>query len=271
MTVSSMSVADITTGYHFGTAINEVGQLSNTKFEGISSVLHVGSNAADQFSQNYAISALPESEFNLQWAPKGPNLYQGGLGYFEFGAVLAITFDAVEALPSGTMVVNGTDVTIVPEKSATWIDYQWGPGYAVGGWHDFVVLLDNGVRMQITVTKPDPAYKVASFTTMMYPDGHQEVWPVDNNTYPANPWVSSLSNITYYNDYIVKIPLKNTILYAHLPLESGETGPSKGANNANTICDTFAWFNGTFDGFPVRGYGIMELRENAACGSYGAC
>lgn len=223
-TVSSMSVSDITTGYHFGTAINELGQLSNTKFEGKSSVLHVGSTAADQFSQTFAISTLPEFKFNLQWIPKGALLYQGGSGYFRFGADLAYTFDAVDSLPSGTMIVNGTKVTIVPEKSVGWVDYQWGPGYAIGGWHDFVILLDNGVSMQVTVTAPYPGYTQASFTTMCYPNGHQEVWPVDNNTYPENPWVSKLSNITYYSDYTVRIPLKNTILHAHLPIKGGETG-----------------------------------------------
>lgn len=266
-----MSVVDIDSGYHFGTAINEVGQLSTTKFEGISSVLHVGSTAKDQFSQTFAISTLPEFKFDLQFVPKGPILYQGGSGFFEFGADLAYTFDAVETLPSGSFVVNGTNVTVVPEKSAGWVDYQWGPGYAIGGWHDFVILLDNGVRMQVTVTAPYSAYKQASFATFMYPNGHQEVWPVDNNTYPTNPWVSSLSNVTYYSDYIVKIPLKKTVLHVNLPFKAGETAPSKGATNANTIADTFAWYNGTFDGLPIKGYGIMELRENAGCASYGGC
>ncbi|EXJ86722.1 hypothetical protein A1O3_03675 [Capronia epimyces CBS 606.96] len=270
-TVSSLSVTDLNTGYHFGTSVIEPGQLSTTKFEGKSSVLHVGSTAADEFSQTYAVSTLPEFKFDLQWVPKGPILYQGGSGFFEFGADLAYTFDVVEALPSGTLVVNGTNVTVVPENSTTWLDYQWGPGYAIGGWHDWVILLENGVRMQVTVTAPNAAYKQASFTTMVYPDGHQELWPVKNDTQPRNPWVSSLSNITYYSDYVIDIPLKNTILYSHLPVKGGETGPSNGSTTANTIADTFTWINGTFDGLPIKGYGIMELRENAGCTSFGAC
>ncbi|KAI9735697.1 MAG: hypothetical protein M1818_006305 [Claussenomyces sp. TS43310] len=270
-TVSSMSIINVNTGFNFATAINEAGQLSNSKFSGISSVLTAGSTAADGFSENYAISSLPEFPFNLSYIPRGPNLYQGGLGAFMWGTDFAYALDAPETYVTGWFEANGTKVNVVPEQSMAWFDFQWGPGYAISGWHDYVILLENGVKLQVTVTTETDLYKQGSFANMLYPDGHMEIWPVDNNTAPTNPWVSSLSNITYYSNYIVSIPLKNTVLFVDLPVKGGETGPSANATAANTIADTFAWYSGTFEGLPVRGWGIMELRGDAQCASYGGC
>jgi len=268
-TVSSASIININTGFQFATAINEPGQLSTTIFEGVSSVLRVGTTAEDQFSQNFAIGNFSDLSFNLAYTAKGPNLYQGASGSFVWGSGIAYAFDEPETLPSGQFTYAGKTVTVVSEESATWFDYQWGPGYAVGGWYDFVAILENGVKMQITVLHPFEGYKQASFANVLYPDGHMEIWPVVNDTQPANSWVSPLSNITYYHDYVVQIPDKHSVLYVHLPIEGGETGPVKNAVAANTIADTFAWYNGTWEGLPVQGYGIMELRNSAGCDSYG--
>jgi len=270
-TVSAVSITDITAGTHFGTAVNEPGQLSTSIFEGKSSVLQVGSTATDQFSQNFAIGNFSQVSFNLAYTAKGPNLYQGGSGSFVWGSGFAYAFDEPETLPTGQFKYAGKTVTVVPEESATWFDFQWGAGYAVGGWYDFVVLLENGIKLQVTVLHPYAAYKQASFANVLYPDGHMELWPVVNDTQPANSWVSPASNITYYHDYVVQIPAKNSVLYVHLPVEGGETGPVVNPVAANTIADTFAWYNGTWEGLPVQGYGIMELRNSAGCASYGAC
>jgi len=267
-TVSSISLVDITADTHFGISSYEDGQMSLTSFHSKTSFLEVGSTASDQFSQNWAISTLPEAPFNLSFIPRGPNLYQGGSGEFIWGTDVAYCVDATETEVHGTITVGGKVVQVVPEKSMSWFDLQWGPGYASQGWHAFVILLDNGVKLQATVTHNTPLYKQGSFTTIGYPDGHQEVWAVDNSTYPTNPWVSPQSNITYYSNYILKIPGKG-ILYADLPVKGGETAPVVGSTPANTIADTFAWYRGELDGKLVKGWGIMELRENAGCDSFG--
>jgi len=267
-TVSSVGFVDITANTHFGISAFEPGQVSLTSFSAKTSFLEVGSDAPDQFSQNWVKGTLPEIPFDLKFIPKGPNLYQGGSGEFIWGKDIAYCVDATETEVHGTITVKGKVVKVVPEKSMAWFDLQWGPGYASQGWHAFVVMLDNGVKLQVTVTRATPLYKQGSFTTIGYPDGHQEVWAVENSTHPTNPWVSPVSNITYYHDYIIKIPGKG-ILYAHLPVEGGETAPLENIEPANTIADTFAWYRGILDGKPVKGFGIMELRDPAGCGPFG--
>jgi hypothetical protein len=270
--VSSVSMTDITGNTHFGISIYEPGQVSLTKFYGQSSILTYGSDAADQFSETYVIGNLTEVPFNLTFVPKGPNFYQGGSGFFKWGLGIAYAFDTPESLISGTFNYNGKKVNVVPEESMTWFDYQWGPGYAIGGWQDFVILLDNGVKMQVTVLAPYPHYKQASYATVMYPDGYHEVWPVMNDTFPQNPWISSATNLTYYQDYIINIPSRKTSLFVHCPVQGGETAPLKGPTAANTIADTFAYYSGTFEGLPAKGWGIMETRHNAdigTCASFG--
>jgi len=271
-TVSSISISDITENTHFGISIYDPGQVSTTKFYGQSSILTYGSDAEDQFSESYVISNLTEVPFNLTFVPKGPNFYQGGSGSFKWGSDIAYAFDTPEQLISGTFSFNGKDVKVVPEESMTWFDYQWGPGYAIGGWKDFVVLLDNGVKMQVTVLNQYPHYQQASYATVMFPDGHHEIWPVSNDTLPRNPWVSEATNFTYYQDYVINAPSKDTSLVVHCPVQGGETAPLKGATAGNTIADTFAYYSGTFLGYPARGLGIMETRYNAdtgACSSFG--
>jgi hypothetical protein len=131
---------DITTGYHFGGSYSFPGQVSTTILEGITPILHVGAYSPDQYSSVFAISTLPDAPFNLTYAPKGPNLYQAASGAYIWGSGYAYTVDA----PGGKVV------TIVPETSMTWFDMQWGPSYAPGGWHAFVILLANGIKIQVS-------------------------------------------------------------------------------------------------------------------------
>jgi len=229
----------------------------------------VGSTAGDPLLQTWAVSTLPEVCFNLSFVPKGPNLYQGGSGAFLWGLDYAYAIDAPETTVKGSFTYRGKTVKVVPEQSMSWFDLQWGPGYASAGWHAFVILLTNGVKIQVTVTAYTHQYAQGSFATVMYPDGHQELWPVENNTHPANPWVNPHSKVTYYHDYQVNIPDKRTFLKVHLPVEAGETSPVNNPTPANTIADTFARYSGVFDGVPITGWGIMELREDAGCASFG--
>lgn len=261
--VSSLAITDITANTHFGVSYYTTGQLSDTEFAGQSNVLTYGSHAADQISENWVVSNLTEFPFNLSYVAKGPNFYQGGSGSFKWGTQTAYAIDLPETYVTGTFSSNGKEVTVVPEESMAWFDFQWGPGYAVGGWQDFVVLLDNGVKIQVTITAPDPHYDQASYATIMYPDGFHSVWPVQNDTLRSNPWVSPATNLTYYQDYHINIPSRQTSLDVHLPVQGGETAPTQGATAANTIADTFAIFSGTFEGLPARGWGIMELRHSA--------
>ncbi|KAI9743610.1 MAG: hypothetical protein M1818_002926 [Claussenomyces sp. TS43310] len=266
--VTSIMLTDITLGTHFGTSIISNGQLSNSEYYADSGVLKTGAYSADQYSEVYVISEHPEATFNLTYAPQGPNLYQGGSGAYIWGLGFAYAYDMTETWVTGTITQNGSVVNIVPETSMTWWDLQWGPSYSPGSWHAYVILLDNGVKIQVTVTNPVTTYRQNSLATFSFPDGHHEVYPVANDVQPANPWVSPVSNITYYHDYRIDISDYETSLAVHVPVEGGETALNTDPSAVNSIADSFAYFSGTSNGLPVRGWGIAERKLSAGCGPF---
>ncbi|KAF2497794.1 hypothetical protein BU16DRAFT_537400 [Lophium mytilinum] len=268
--ITSISYTDITNGHIFGGSWHYDGQLSNTKLYGSTPILTTGARSDDQISELYVTSTQESARFNLTYVPKGPNLYQAGVGAYIWGTGYAYAYDYPETYVTGTLVnfANET-VDIVPEQSQAWFDMQWGPSYAAGGWHAYVILLNNGVKIQATITNPVSEYNQASLATIAYPDGHHEVYPVVGGVHPADPWVSELSNITYYSSYRIDVPGKKLSLDVRSPWKSGETALLTDPTPANTIADTFAWFSGYFDGVAVEGFGISEERVSALGGLFG--
>jgi hypothetical protein len=267
--LSSISFTDITNGRTFGGSWAYDGQVSTTRLFGTTPILETGARSEDQISELYVTSSKPEAIFNLTLVPKGPNVYQGASGAYIWGTGYAYTIDYPETWTTGTLVnfANET-VDIIPEKSMSWFDMQWGPSFAAGGWHAFVIILDNGIKLQVTVTNPTDKYKFNSMATIGYPDGHNELHAVVGGVHPSNPWVSDVTNITYYHNYHISVPGRGVSLDVNCPLEDGETTIHEDPTAANTIADTFAWFSGFYDGVAVKGWGIAQLRSAADCGLF---
>ena len=74
-----------------------------------------------------------------------------------------------------------------------------------------------------------------------------------------------MSNITYYSNYRIDIPLKGTSLDVTLPVQGGETALLTDPTPGNTIADSS---NGIFERVPVAGWGIAERRLSADCGPF---
>ncbi|KAF2811479.1 uncharacterized protein BDZ99DRAFT_497233 [Mytilinidion resinicola] len=254
------SVMDITEKTYYGETFHTKGQMSNNATAGDSGLLHIWATTADQISEIKAVSTIPKVPYDFTLTPKGPLLYQAGGGDYHWGLGTAWEFDAPETQLTGTLTIGNKKVNIVPEKSMAWFDWQWGPGFAPGGWHGGAILLDNGVKILPMITNPSDLYTQVSISTMVFPDGHHEVYPIDPDLHPRNPWVSNVSGLTYYNDYQINIPGKKTSLHSHLWMEGGEATVLADPSIANSINDAFAIFTGTFDGKPVTGWGIQERR-----------
>jgi len=267
--LSSISFTDITNGHTFGGSWPYDGQLSNTELFGQTEILTTGARSEDQVSELYVTSTQPSARFNLTYVPKGPSLYQSGSGAYIWGSGYAYAFDYPETYVTGTLVnfANET-VDIVSENSMAWFDMQWGPSYAADGWHAYVILLNNGVKMQVTVTNPSPNYRFNSMATILFPDGHHELHPVVGGVHEADPWVSDVTNITYFHSYRIDIPSRAISLSVYSPLEAGETTIHADPTPVNTIADTFAWFTGYFAGVAVEGWGIAEERVSGDCGLF---
>jgi hypothetical protein len=258
--LTSLSITDITGNTAYGESFYNPGQLSLTKLDSDSGVLRLYSDAPDNWSSIKAISTGSYFSFNLTIVPQGPNLYQGATGSYIWGTDIVYAFDNPETLTTGSFITpQGEHVNIVPEKSLTWFDVQWGPGFATNGWYSFLFLLDNGVKIATQTANPLPDGSFNSISTFSYPDGHQEVYAVDPVTISSNPWVSTWTNITYYYDYQINIPLKGTF-WIHLPVQGGEVTTRDNPTPANSIADSFGYVKAFVDGELVYGIGIAERK-----------
>jgi len=259
--LTSLSITDITGNTAYGESFYTPGQLSTTKLEAkADGILDIFATSEDQWDEISAISYSKVFPFNLTLKTRGPNLYQGGTGAYIWGSDIAYAFDNPEAYTTGSFTTpQGEHVNIVPEKSITWFDVQWGPGYAGYGWYSFVMLLDNGVKIATQTAKPLPDGSFNSIATFSYPDGHQEVYGIDPVTIASNPWVSNWTNITYYYDYEITVPLKGTF-WLHLPVAGGEVTHRDDPTPDNSISDSFAYVKAFVDGEYINGIGIAERK-----------
>jgi len=250
---------DITAKTYTGRNWFNDGQLSLQTIDSLSpDMLHIYTTTADLFSEFKATSVIPGYSFDLTHVPKGPNSYQAGAGTYLWGVGRAFAWDNPEAWTTGTLNIDGTDVAVVPEKSMTWMDFQYGPGFASEGWYSFVILLANGVKITTMTLLPTTKYPIGSVATIMYPTGHHEVYTVDKNFHPKDPWVSPNTNVTYYKSYQINIPEKSTYLHATVAMEGGELYYPDDLSRGIKIADTFSYFWGTFDGEPITGWGNSE-------------
>lgn len=259
--LTSVSMMDITAKTYYGESFWSTGKVSTTTLAATSpGHLDIFATSPDHFSNINAISVVPNATFNLSYVAQGPNFYQGATGSYVWGTDVAYAFDNPETLPSGTLMWEGKEVKVVSEKSKTWFDIQWGPGYAYNGWYSFTFLLDNGVRV---VTMTTGGLNVTgyrdSIVTFGYLDGHHEVYAVDTDYHPSNPWKSARTNITYYSNYEIHVPGK-AWFNVSLPVEGGELTHYDDPTPANSIADSFAYFTGVLDGKKVKGVGIAERK-----------
>jgi predicted secreted hydrolase len=254
------TVMDITKKTYYGETFHSPGQMSNNATAGDSGLLRIWATTEDQFSEIKIVSKIPKASYDFTLTPRGPILYQAGGGVYNWGIGTASAFDIPETKLTGTLTVDGKKVNVVPEKSMGWFDWQWGPGYAPEGWHGNVILLDNGVKIVIMVTNPSTEYSQVSVATMLFPDGHHEIYPVDPDIHPSDPWVSQDSGLTYYNKYLLNIPGKMTVLKSRLWMEGGEATYLPDPSKMNSINDAYATYTGIFDGKLVTGWGIQERR-----------
>lgn len=265
---TSMSLMDITAKTYQGRKWITPGHSSYTTLDNnAKDLLHIYSTTPDMFSEVKSVSVYKNISFSLTHAPKGPNSYQAGAGTYIWGGTRCWAWDNPEAYTTGTLTIDGKQVKVVPEKSMTWMDFQYGPGYASEGWYSFLAVLSNGVKITTMTTYPTPKYPTGSVATIQYPDGHHEVYTVDKDFHPQDPWVSPETNVTYYQSYQVNIPAKCTSLNVRTAMKGGEMYYPDNMAGSKTA-DTFSYFYGTFDGQPVTGFGNAERMAGPNVGSF---
>ncbi|KAI9738400.1 MAG: hypothetical protein M1834_008903 [Cirrosporium novae-zelandiae] len=261
-TIYRVSLLDITSGTYYGTAntTSGISKEPSTDFNVDLGLFKTYSPSNDLLSTMVSTSSVPGASFNLTSVPKGPNLYDAGAGFFFWGINTTTEWGAPECWVTGTVEINGTEVDVIPEQSMSWYDRQYGPGFGTAGWNLFILLLENGVKICVWDSKSVDHAPKQLFATIMFSDGHHEIYPVDEDIHSTNPFVSELTNITYYGDYRVDIPLKNISLNITLPVLAGEMVNENDPTTAEALFEGYATAQGTFDGSPIKGWGVSEKK-----------
>jgi hypothetical protein len=270
-----VSLLDITTKvYHGATYITPGKTISNTTFDVDAAGLHMYAASPDLFSVLVAISSLPGLTFNLTSQPQGPNLYHGGAGAFSWGidipnmsgTGLTNEWGAPDMWVTGTITENQKQVNVIPGESRSWFDRQWGNGAATAGWTWYNIFLENGIILAIWHSNPIPGFssKTDSFATILFVDGHQEIYPINNDIHPTDPFVSPQTNLTYYGSYQVVIPDVNAKFNITLAVHTGEMTVAEAPTAANTLFEAYVDVEGLYEGVPVSGYGLSEVKYGLA-------
>lgn len=205
-------------------------------------------------------STVPNAGFNLSVQAQGPGLYYAGSGIFYWGGGTNHQWASPLSRVSGTITVNNAEVNIIPDKSVTWMDRQWGTGVAYNGWNWFNVILENGMTMGIWHSKPiNGTTSFDSFVTVQFPDGHQEVHQLDNDIHDANPWTSKVTNLTYYTEFQLNIPTLEAVIRATVPVKgAGEMTVQGEPIPSRTLFEGFTVYSANIRGKCVKGYGLTE-------------
>ncbi|RFU32593.1 hypothetical protein B7463_g3733, partial [Scytalidium lignicola] len=261
-----VSQLDITEGNYFGITQFPTSGVSVSKdtLDLVYPGLHIYSTSPDLISKMTQTSTITRAGFNLTSVAQGPNNYDAGSGVFNWGLGLTTEWSVPEAWVTGTITIDGKEVAVIPEKSMAWYDRQFGPGFGTSGWNLWIFLLDNGVKVTVWATNAVSGGEPQFFATMLFLDGHHEVYPVAEDFHPSVPFVSKLTNLTYYGKYMLEIPQKRTRLEVTLPTLAGEMTDPTNPQNSSTLFEGYSTFAGYFDNQYVTGWGTSEVRGASA-------
>lgn len=119
------------------------------------------------------------------------------------------------------------------------------------------------MRIVTMTTNSSPKYTRCSIFTLMFPGGRRGVRTVGAGVRPGDPWVDPYTNITYFNNYLISILSRNTLIYSTPVMEGGNMTIRSGPSRLNSVADSYSTSDGFFDGLPVTGYGISEKKETS--------
>jgi len=257
---SRSSVLDITTGTYASTSQTLTGLIDVPATSVNISLPEYQTyfDPVDHLSYMVSTSTAAGIEYNLTSVPKGNMLYDGGSSFFLWGTNITCEFAQPECWVTGTVKINGTDVAVVPEKSMSWFDRQFGPGYGDYSWNLWIGYLSNGVKFCIWHNNDGPGFVGQKFGTFAFPNGHQEVYPMREDIKASNPFTSNLTNVTYHGNYEVSFPKKNITLAVTLPVLAGEIVNRASPGSGEALFEGYSTFVGSFGGEQVTGWGVTE-------------
>ncbi|PVH70954.1 hypothetical protein DL98DRAFT_577626 [Cadophora sp. DSE1049] len=256
-----VSLLDINDCYYYGTTLDAPNATFATDtFYYKADKFETYSTMPDLFSTQVVRSTVEGAEFNLISSPRGPNLYDAGNGGFFWGTDWTYEFAYPEQWVIGNLTYKGEVVDIIPEKSMSWFDRQYGLGVGFAGWNLWILLFENGIKTCIWHSEAVHDYPKQYFATFMFPDGHHEVYPVDSDIHPSVPFVSNQTGFTYYGRHEVTIPGINAYFDIQQPVLAGEMTQEDRPIAATTLYEGYSVVKGYIRGQRVEGWGVSERR-----------
>ncbi|KAM5343973.1 hypothetical protein ACJ41O_012510 [Fusarium nematophilum] len=260
-TAYRVSLLDINDGYYYGTALHDSNAVFPTDaFYYKADKFETYSTSPDLFSTQVIKSTVEGAEFNIVSTPRGPNIYDGGNGAFFWGADWTYEFAYPEQWVTGNVTYKGEVIDIISEKSMSWYDRQFGPGFGSAGWHLWILLFENGIKTCIWHSEAVDDNPKQYFATFMFPGGHHEVYPINSEIHPSIPFVSNQTGFTYYGRHKVSIPGIDAYFDIRQPVLAGEITSESNPNVENTLFEGYAVVNGFIRGEGVKGWGVAERR-----------
>lgn len=218
------------------------------------------STTKDNTSSLVCKSKVEGAEFDFAISPRGPNLYAGGSGTFFWGTDWTYQMSYPEMWVTGTFKYKGETVSVVSEKSMAWLDRQYGVGLAGNGWDLYMLIFENGMKASIWRSEACPPNTKQYMATILYPDSHHEVYPLDDHVEHSQPYVSKDSGYLYHARHVITIPGLDARIEMQQPWPVGEM-TIKGAPHPNTtLFEGYVNVNARIRGEEVKGWGVAERR-----------
>ncbi|PYI22741.1 hypothetical protein BO99DRAFT_468514 [Aspergillus violaceofuscus CBS 115571] len=211
-------------------------------------------------------SSIEDVEFDVTFDLSAPVLLNGGSGSFPWGSQVTYEWSMPSGLTSGSLVVNGTRLSIDPVRSMTWYDRQitWPQGLTTlpsnTNWTWFELHLNNDLgeqseKLSIWIYDSGDSER-HQFATVRKAPGVNTVLPVTEFTQSDRTWTSTTSNATYPLDWVVTMS-DGTSLSISSVREDQELCDEDGV--APTY-EGYITVNG-FDraGNKISGFGVVEV------------
>jgi hypothetical protein len=232
----------------------------NGDFQAVFPGYGMETTSADPLHAIRTYNSLEGIDFDLTFNLTSPVLLHAGLGTYWVGGGLGHEWSVPRAATQGWLKVRGEIVNIVPEKSSTWYDRQWGA--LSDGFQWLMLHFEESEWLDMSILCiwdwTDAVNGAKSFgTTRHSKTGHDSVIPVSVTESSINVWTSPDTGLVYPQEWVVNIDGIEIFVKSPRPDQVIETDPSTGFPSQ---------FSGYVEvvakkpGYPlVRGYGAVDF------------
>ena len=153
-------------------------------------------------------STAENVEFDLTFNFTSRIFLNGALGSYLFGTETGYEWSIPKGATQGWLKVNGKTVHVVPEKSSTYYDRQWGRLPTSFQW--IMLEMDESDWLDISIMAiwngEDPVTGTNEFATIRSAKtGYDSVVPLSAMDSRTNVWVSPDTNLTYPQEWVVTL------------------------------------------------------------------